>query len=236
MSRHSKWHKIKQFKGAIDAKRGAAFTKLGNAIALAAREKGHDPDKNFTLRLAMERARSANMPKDNIERAIKRGSGQGDEGALESILYEGYGPGGVALIIETLSDNRNRTVSEIKHCLSKHNGAFGASGSVSWQFEQKGILRTETAMTEDLQLAFIDAGADDIRAEDGVTEIITPVSGLQKVQQEMQSAGLAVADASIEWIAKQTVPLSAQDGEKLTALTEALEDLDDVHAVYDNAA
>lgn len=235
MSGHSKWATTKRAKAVVDAKRAASFTKVAHIITLAAREKGGDPDANFSLRLAIDKARAVNMPKDNIERAIKRGTGELAGETLEEITYEGFGPGGVALMVQTLTDNRNRSVSEIKHALSKHGGNLGAANSVRWMFERRGMLGVDAAAcTDDIELALIEHGADDIiKDEDGCT-IVTPPEHFQAIKEYVEGAGVALAFADIDLMPKERVALSPADREKLERLIEALEDMPDVVNVSTN--
>ncbi len=237
MSGHSKWSTIKRKKGANDAKRGKLFTRLGREITVAAREGGGNIEANFALRLAVERARGANMPKENIERAIKRGTGEEKGGTeIEDILYEAYGPSGIAMLIQVMTDNRNRTLAEIKHVLSRQGGSMAEPGSVSWQFEQKGYLSlpAEGLDFDEVFMLAADAGADDVTLEDGYIEIVTPRDGLQAMQDAVRKAGKPIEDAKLEWVAKTPIELDADAGTKVMALIEALEDLDDTQAVYTN--
>lgn len=239
MSGHSKWSKVKQFKGAIDAKRSANFTKLAREIEIVVKEKGSDPGMNFMLRMAIDRARAGNMPKDSIERAIARGSGAGDATQVESLRYEAYAPGGAALIIECLTDSHNRTANDIKHILSKNGGTLAAPGSVAFQFEHKGVVRVEgipSDKRDDLELELIDAGADDIRDEEGMTAIICPPNTLAKVSEAANKVGLKVTSAEFEWLPKTAVTLNEANGEAISKLIELLEENDDVSSVFTNAA
>ncbi len=239
MSGHSKWHKIQHKKGANDAKRSSIFTKLTRAITVAAQQGGGDPEMNFSLRLAIQKAKSANVPKDNIERAIKKGTGELKGEQLSEIVYEGYGPGGVAILIETLTDNTNRTVSEIKHIFSKHGGSLGGPGSVQWQFERKGVIRFVLDKKQnldigwdDLQLELMEAGAEDIAENDYGVEIICSVENFKNILDILNKHNLEPDDSSLEWIAKEKISLNEDESEKLNRLVEALEDLDDVREVY----
>jgi YebC/PmpR family DNA-binding regulatory protein len=236
MSGHSKWATIKRKKGAIDAKRGKIFTKIIREIATAARMGGGDPNGNPRLRLVMDKARAANMPKDNIERAIKKGTGEGSEAQYEEVVYEGYGPGGVAILLETLTDNRNRTVGEIRHVLSKHGGNLGASGCVSFLFEKKGVLSFDRAGLDGDALleAALDAGAEDVVESDGSVEVKTAPSDFESVRDGLAKAGFAPGDASITMLPSSTTKLEGADAQSMLRLAEALEDLDDVQNVYAN--
>lgn len=237
MSGHSKWANIKHHKGAADAKRGALFTKLAKVITVAAREGGGgDPSFNFQLRAAIDAARAANVPKDNIERAIKRGTGEIEDGRIEEVLYEGFGPSGVAVMVQALTDNRNRTAASIKHLFTKHGGSLGGSGSVQWMFEQKGVVRfAESAMPpEDVQLALIDAGADDIALEDGEVVITTAPDALARTRVAADAAGLAVSSSQLEWMAKEQGEVAVEAKAGIEAFLETLDDDEDVNAIYTN--
>ncbi|MDD2786255.1 MAG: YebC/PmpR family DNA-binding transcriptional regulator [Patescibacteria group bacterium] len=239
MSGHSKWSKVKQFKGAIDAKRSANFTKLAREIEIVVKEKGADPGMNFMLRMAIDRARAGNMPKDSIERAIARGSGAGDAVQVESLRYEAYAPGGAALIIECLTDSHNRTANDVKHILSKNGGTLAAPGSVAFQFDHKGVVRVSLIQSDkrdEVELELIDAGADDIRDEEEGTVIICPPNTLAKVSEAANKIGLTVTSAEFEWLPKTTVALDEANGEAISKLIEFLEENDDVASVFTNAA
>lgn len=235
MSGHSKWSTIKRKKGAADSKRGALFTKLAREIQIAARE-GADPEYNFKLRLAVDKARTSSMPKENIERAIRRGSGleSGDE--LQEIAFEGYGPGGVALYIEVVTDNRNRTISEIRHTLSRGNGAMGESGSVAWQFEPQGYitLSMDKRSQDEIFEAALDAGAEDVQFGDEVAEIYTDPTSLKMVQDAFRLRGLHIEDAELTMRPKTLLSLDEKTTLSVMSLIENLEDLDDVSSVYSN--
>jgi YebC/PmpR family DNA-binding regulatory protein len=238
MSGHSKWSTIKRKKGANDAKRGKLFTKIIRELTVSARQGGGDENANSRLRAAIQSARTANMPTATIERAIRRGTGEEQGISYEEGLFEGYGPGGVAVIVETLTDNRNRTVSELRHVFSKYNGNLAADGSVSWIFEQKGVIEVAKAASaeEDLLLAVMDAGAEDLQDGDEVHEVITPVSGFEAVKRALEEKGIGFAQASLVWMAKGENMLEVQGdrAEQIVRLLEALEDLDDVQKVYSN--
>ncbi len=236
MSGHNKWANIKHRKMAQDAKRSKIFTKLIREIIVAAREGGGDPDKNPRLRAAIERARAANMPKENIERAIKRGTGELEGEILYEITYEAYAPGGVALFIKVVTNNKNRSAQEVRHILSKHGGNLAESGSVSWIFERKGIInvpRDKVEDVEELAMIAIDAGAEDIKDDDDPIQIITSPENLSAVRDAIVNAGYEV-DASISYIPKNTVKVTGADAEKLLKLLNALEELDDVQEVISN--
>lgn len=240
MSGHSKWSTIKRQKGAADIKRGKEFTKLGNAITIAVREGGGsgDPASNFKLRLAIDTARSANMPKENIQRAIDRGMGKsGGGGQLETVDYEGYAPGKVAIIIEAVTDNRNRTSSEIKGVVEKNGGTFASSGAVSWMFSDCGLVTVakDGKSFDDVFEAAVDAGADDVEEVGNLAEVYTKPSELDKVKKSLEEKGLTVESA--ELFKKPTTTVEISDNEtakKVLSLIEKLEDVDDVSKVYAN--
>jgi YebC/PmpR family DNA-binding regulatory protein len=237
MSGHSKWATIRRSKGAADAKRGAVFTKIGREIVIAVRESGPDPDSNFRLRLVLEKARQANMPKDNIQRAIQRGSGRLEGAAeLQEVMYEGYGPKGTAIIVEALSDNKNRTVSDVRHTFTRHGGNLGADGSVAWMFTRKGYMsiKAEGTNPDEIALTAIDAGAEDVEESDNLVEIYTAPEDLKKVQDALVAASLTVEDAQIYWKAQTLVELDEKAAFQTMKLVEALEELDDVQSVYSN--
>jgi YebC/PmpR family DNA-binding regulatory protein len=236
MSGHSKWHSIKHKKAVVDARRGQQFTKLARAITVAAREGGGDPEGNSTLALAIQKARDASMPKDNIERAIAKGTGEGADGArIETVLYEGYGPGGVALLIEALTDNRNRTGAEIRHLLSKNGGNLGEPGSVSYLFDKQGVIVVDaTRYDEEDLMPAIDAGALDIWMDEDVFEVITEPSDLVAVRDALADAGVEIESAEIAWRPKSRVPVEEGDATRLMRLIDALEESDDVVAVHAN--
>ncbi|NLA43098.1 YebC/PmpR family DNA-binding transcriptional regulator [Candidatus Saccharibacteria bacterium] len=233
MAGHSKWSKIKRDKGANDAKRGAIFTKMGNQIAIAARG-GTDPSMNSALALAIERARAANMPNANIQRAIDRINDK-NAAVMEEIAYEGYGPSGVGIIIEVATDNRNRTLPEVKTALAKNSGRLADAGSVMFQFTRKGVIRVE-ATGEDALLAILDAGAEDATEEDGEFIVYTDQKDLAKVRHSLVESGLKVLDAELQYVPNNEVQISdKEESEKLMRLMDALDDLDDVVNVHTNA-
>jgi YebC/PmpR family DNA-binding regulatory protein len=236
MSGHSKWHSIKHKKAVVDARRGQHFTKLARAITVAAREGGGDLDGNPSLALAVQKARDASMPKDNIERAIAKGTGEGvDADQIETVLYEGYGPGGVALLIEALTDNRNRTSADVRHLLSKHGGNLGEPGSVSYLFDKRGVIVVDASRyDEDDLMPAIDAGAEDISRDDDVFEVITEPSDLVPVREALRDAGVEFESADMTQRPKTRVPLDEADAAKLLKLIDALEESDDVGAVHAN--
>lgn len=236
MSGHSKWSTIKRQKGANDVKRGALFTKVGREIAVAARAGGGDMDANFRLRIAVEKARSVNMPLDTIKRAIEKATGGGDGAEYEEIVYEGYGPGGVAVLVEAQTDNRNRTASDVRSIFTKAGGQLAGSGAVAWQFEQRGLISVPTAGTtaDDIALMAIDAGAADVDTDADPVEIYTELGTLEAVRQALEAAGVKVESAEIAMVAKQTVELDAAKARQALRLVELLEDLDDVSRVTAN--
>ena len=236
MSGHSKWSTIKRKKGVADAKRGKLFTKLIREIATAASIGGGDPDSNPRLRLAMDRARGANMPKDNIERAIKKGTGEGEGERFEEVTYEGYGPGGAAIMVEVTTDNPNRSVAEIRHIFSKRSGSLGAPNSVAWMFERKGQIYLDAEKCEEDQAleAALEAGADDMGREGDQYVISTDAASLHAVNDALKKSGIHVEEAEIALIPNSTVEVAGEDAEKLLRLMEALEDQDDVSKVFSN--
>jgi YebC/PmpR family DNA-binding regulatory protein len=236
MSGHSKWASIKHKKKAVDAKRGALFTKLTRAITVAAREGGGDPDGNPALALAIQKARDASMPKDNIERAITKGTGaDADADAFESVLYEGYGPGGVAILVEALTDNRNRTGSEVRHLFTRQGGNLGEPGSVAWQFEKKGeIVVDGTRYSEDELLPAIDAGAEDVSLDGDVWEIVTGPTDVSAVREALAGEGVEIESAELVQRPTTRTPVDEDHARSLLRLIDALEEHDDVQAVHAN--
>jgi YebC/PmpR family DNA-binding regulatory protein len=237
MSGHSKWSQIKRQKSANDAKRGALFTKVTRELQVAARQGGPDPGANYRLRLAIEKARSINMPQENIRRAIERAVGGGEAEQLEEIVYEGYGPGGVAILVEAATDNRNRTAADVRAAFAKAGGQLASSGSVAWQFEPRGIITLVKAglNVEAAILTAIDAGAQDVDADDPErVEIYTAPSDLEAVRRRLEEAGYAVESAETAMVAKTTVPLDSEKARKNLRLIEMLEELDDVQRVTAN--
>ncbi len=233
MSGHSKWSTIKRQKGAKDAARGAVFTKLGNAIAVAARG-GADPEMNFTLRLAIDKAKAANMPLANIERSIDRGSGRLGGEQIQEVLYEGYGPGGAAIIVECATDNLNRTYPEVKLAFSKHGGNMAEKGAVAFQFDQKGMIRVK-GKGDDLMLQAIDAGAEDMEEEDDESVIYTGPKNLAKVRDTLREAGVEILEAELTFVANNMVAITDQEtAGKVVRLMHALEVIDDVSATHTN--
>jgi YebC/PmpR family DNA-binding regulatory protein len=233
---HSKWAQIKRKKGAADAKRGQLFTKLARAITVAARDGGGDPEGNAALANAIEKAKSLRMPKENIERAIARGSGAGgDAAAIESVSYEGYGPGGVAILVECLTDNRNRTAAEIRHIFARADASLGEPGSVAWMFEKKGVLLVDaTRYGEEDVMPAIDAGAEDVVAEGDSIRIVTDASDLRAVSEALEQAAVEVQSTEQTMLPKTTVAVGPDDARKLLRLLDALDEQDDVDQVHAN--
>jgi YebC/PmpR family DNA-binding regulatory protein len=236
MAGHSKWASIKHKKKATDAKRGALFTKLTRAITVAAREGGGDPEGNPSLVLAIQKAKDASMPKDNIERAIAKGTGADqDADAFEAIVYEGYGPGGVAVLVEALTDNRNRTSSDVRHAFSKHGGSLGEPGSVNWIFEKKGQIVVDAARygEDDLMVA-VDAGAEDVAEDGDVLEVVTGPTGLAAVRGALEQAGVEVQSAELVMRPTNRIEIDESQTASLMRLLDTLEDNDDVQDVHAN--
>ena len=236
MSGHSKWAQIKRSKGVADAKRGQLFTKLGREIAVAARQ-GADPAANARLRLAIQRARDANMPMDTIDRAIKRAAGAGDAANFHEVSYEGYGPNGVAILVEALTDNRNRAAAEIRSVFNRNGGNLGESGSVRWIFDEKGMVVVEPdgIDADEVALVAIDAGADDVQTDEGVIEIYTDVASLEDVRSKLEESGITVASSEVSRIPKMSVHLDDAAAQQTMRLIERLEELDDVQEVFSNS-
>ncbi len=237
MSGHSKWAQIKRKKGVADVKKGAMFTRLGREISLAAREGGGDPNGNFALRLAVDKARSNNMPKENIERAIKRGTGELSEGGqLEDIMYEGYGPGGTALLVQVLTDNRNRTASEVRHIFSRTGGNMASSNAVAWMFEKRGVITLEAdgKDPDELALELIDAGADDVKVDGKLIEAYTAPEQLKGLRDAIEKKKIPITSAEIAWISRQPAEVGDDHAVQTMKLMEALEEHDDVQKVYTN--
>lgn len=237
MSGHSKWSTIKRQKGAADAKRGALFTKLSREIILAARQGGGDPAANFKLRLAIQRAKAQNVPNDNIERAIAKATGAGSDEQLDEITYEGYGPGGIAILVSALTDNRNRTVAEVRHRFSRAGGNLGETGSVGWQFEAKGVITVPLngRDADEIALQAIDAGADDVQVQGESIEVQTEPASLESVRKALESAGLEIENADFAMVPRATVDLDEKAAHQALRLLDSLEDLEDVQRVYSNA-
>lgn len=236
MSGHSKWATIKRSKGLADAKRGAVFTKFGREIMVAVREGGSDVSSNFRLRLVVEKAKQANMPKDNIERAIQRGSGLLKGDVMAEVVYEGYGPEGTAVLVSALTDNRNRSVAEIRRVFTRHGGNLGETGCVAWLFDRKGYLTvlSENGDSEELALKAIDAGAEDVKVLDSVVEVITMPEDFQKVKDALEASEVAIDSAELSWLPKTTVQLDEKTTIQNMRLIDDLEELEDVLNVYSN--
>ncbi len=239
MAGHSKWSTIKRKKARVDAQRGKIFTKLAREIIVAAKQGGGDPEANIRLKNAIARAKEANVPNENIQRAIQRGTGEAGDANYEEIIYEGYGPGGTAVMLEIMTDNRNRTAGEIRHLFSKYGGNLGETGCVSWMFDTKGLIIVEKESNPGLDadgflLLALDAGAIDIREEDDSLEVITEPSRLSQVKDVLEVEGVNIGHSSIARIPKTTVTLSGEQAEQMLKLMDALEDHDDVQEVYAN--
>ncbi|HEY6538315.1 MAG TPA: YebC/PmpR family DNA-binding transcriptional regulator [Candidatus Dormibacteraeota bacterium] len=237
MSGHSKWAGIKHKKAVVDARKGQTFTKVGNEITVAARESGSDPTSNFRLRLAIQKAREVNMPADNIDRAIKRGTGELQGAAIEEIRYEGYGPSGVAILVDVLSDNRNRTVAAIRNLFTRSGGSLGEANSVGWMFNRTGLVRVNPARRdpEELALEAIELGADDVQLEDGGVEVYVAPERLEALRQALDQAQIEVESAEVTMLPSSTVDVDAKNAPAVVRLLEALEEQDDVREVHCNA-
>ena len=238
MSGHSKWSSIKHQKGITDARRGQLFTKLTREITIAARQGGPDPEMNFRLRLAIQKAKASNMPQDNTERTIKRGAGgEGGQDALKEVVFEGYGPGGIAILLQAMTDNHNRTVAEIRNTLTRGGGNLGENGCVAWNFESKGVITLEVSddREEELTLITIDAGAEDIELYGSMLEIRTPPESFETVRRVLEEAGAEVENAELSLKPKSTLLLDAKRALQTLRLLDKLEELDDVQRVYTNA-
>ena len=236
MSGHSKWASIKHKKATTDARRGQLFTKLARAISVAAREGGGDPEANYTLAAAIQKARDYSMPKDSIQRAIDRGTGAGADGeTIERVLYEGYGPAGVAVLVEALTDNRNRTSADMRHAFDKHGGSLGEPGSVAWVFEKRGVVMVDAdRYTEDDLIGAIDAGAEDVTREGDSLKVVSPAESLAAVREALESSGVEIESAELTMEPKSVVEVSGGDASSVMRLMEALDDHDDVEAVHAN--
>lgn len=233
MSGHSHWSKVKHQKGAADEKRGKVFSKLSRLISIAAREKGADPDANSALRLAIEQAKKENMPKDNIERAMKHGTGELAGEKLEGVSFEALGPGGIAIIIEGITDNTNRTLGEIKQILNQNKGKLAGEGSVRWLFVRKGVLVVE-GNKEQVELAAIEAGGEDMERKENMLFVYTKPEQLEAVRKSLENAGVSIASASLDWVAKEEIALEEKEGAAVEKLFEALDDNDAVQDIYSN--
>ncbi len=237
MSGHSKWATIRRKKGALDAKRGKIFTRLIREITIAARQDGGDPDGNPRLRLAIDNAKSANMPADNIERAIKKATGELEGAQIAELVYEGYGPGGIALLVEVATDNKNRTVAEIRHLFGKNGGNMGETGSVAWMFERKGMItiKRESKSEDEMMEIILEAGAEDLTSEEEFFEVITSLENFEHVRKTLLDKKQAIDNASLQWIAKNHIPVKGEEAEKVMKLIEGIEESDDVQNVFTNA-
>jgi YebC/PmpR family DNA-binding regulatory protein len=237
MSGHSKWSKIKHQKGVDDVKRGNLFTKLTREIIIASREGGSNPDGNFRLRLAIQRARDSNMPLDNIDRAIKKGSGELGGGSLIEMVLEGYGPSGIAVMVNALSDNRNRTVQEVRSTFTRHGGSLGESGCVSWIFESRGVIniKAENVDADELALTAIDLGAEDVQVESGIVEVYTRPEALEKVRAALEQKNVKIESSELQMVPKTLVKLDEKAAVQALKLLDRLEEIDDIQNVYSNA-
>ena len=237
MSGHSKWATIKRKKAVLDAKKGKIFTKLIKEITIAAREGGGDPAGNPRLRLAVDNAKAQNMPQDNIDRAIKKATGELEGVTYHELMYEGYGPAGVALLVEVATDNKNRTVAEVRHVFSKNGGSLGETGSVAWMFDRKGVitLPSEGKKEDDVMEVVLESGADDFSVEEDFFEVQTSIESFEPVRKTLSEQSFKIDNASLQWIAKNNIEVKGEDAEKVMKLIESLEDIDDVQNVYSNA-
>jgi YebC/PmpR family DNA-binding regulatory protein len=237
MSGHSKWSKIKHQKGVDDVKRGNLFTKLTREIIIAAKEGGGSPDTNFRLRLAIQRARDSNMPMDNIDRAIKKGTGDLAGGSLIEMTLEGYGPSGMAVMVSALSDNRNRTVQEVRSTFTRHGGSLGESGCVSWIFESRGVIniKAENVDADELALTAIDLGAEDVQVESGFVEVYTKPEALEKVRAALEQKNVKIESSELQMVPKTLVKLDEKAAVQALKLLDKLEEIDDIQNVYSNA-
>jgi YebC/PmpR family DNA-binding regulatory protein len=237
MAGHSKWAQIKRQKSMMDVRRGQLFTKLGREITVAARQGVPDPEVNVRLRLAIQRAREHNMPQETIERAIKRAIGATEEGGhLEEIMYEGYGPGGAAILVEAMTDNRNRTAAEVRNVFNRHGGTLGEAGSVAWMFKQRGLITIPLngGNAEEITLQAIDAGADDVQEDDGVLEVYTEPAALDEVRRALEQQGVKISSAELTYVPISTITLDDTKALQVMRLIERLEELDDVQKVHTN--
>ncbi len=237
MSGHSKWATIKRKKAATDSARGKVFTKIIKEITIASRDGGGDPDANPRLRLAIQTAKGNNMPQDNITRAIKKGTGELEGVRYEEITYEAYAPGGIAVIIESVTDNKNRTVAELRHLISKKNGNLAESGSVSWMFERKGVVNVEkeNVKEDDLMEVILDAGADDLKTDGEYFEVIAPIESFEKVRKAIEDKSYKIESASLQYIAKDLVAVDSKNADEVIRFIEAVEENDDVQNLFTNA-
>lgn len=237
MSGHSKWATIKRKKAVVDAKRGKIFTKLIKEITIAARQGGGDPIGNPRLRLAIDNAKAQNMPSDNIDRAVKKATGELEGVSYSELTYEGYGPNGIAILVEVATDNKNRTVAEVRHIFSKNSGSLGESGSVAWMFERKGIisLHRENKSEDEVMEIVIDAGAEDLQTGEEFFEVQTDVESFEPVRKKLIEKKFNIENAALQWIAKNLIKVSGEDAQKVVKILDSLEDNDDVQNVYSNA-
>lgn len=238
MSGHSKWSTIKRKKEKTDSKRGKIFTKIGRELAVAVKEGGPDPDLNSRLRDVIAKAKANNMPQDTIMRSIKKAAGESGSINYESVVYEGYGPGGVAVIVEALTDNRNRTASGVRHCFDKNGGSLGATGCVSWMFERKGVIVIENTGgidEEELIMTALEAGADDVNDADGDFEVTTIPSAFSEVYDALDKSGYTIAMAEVQMVSSNTVEVAGETEQTFQKLLDMLEDCDDIQNVYHNA-
>ncbi|MDD5625648.1 MAG: YebC/PmpR family DNA-binding transcriptional regulator [Patescibacteria group bacterium] len=239
MSGHSKWAKLKHFKGALDIKKSNVFTKMAHAVTIAAREGGGDPVTNFKLRLAMEKARQANVPKENIERAVKKGTGELGGEQIEEVIYEAFGPEGTMIVIKALTDNKNRTTGSLRRIFNKYNGSLGGQNSVLWMFERKGVIRASISpesslKLDDLELKIIDLGVDDVKPEDDGLMIYCKSENLQKIKEGLEKESIKIDYADIEWVAKDPISVDESIQKKLETIIEEIEDDQDVEECYSN--
>lgn len=237
MSGHSKWATIRRKKGALDAKRGKIFTRLIREITIAARQAGGDPEGNPRLRLAIDNAKAANMPADNIERAIKKATGELEGSQITELTYEGYGPGGIAVLIEVATDNKNRTVAEVRHLFGKNGGNMGETGSVAWMFERKGMIavKRENKSEDEMMEIILETGADDLATEEEFFEVTTSLENFEPVRKTLVDKKLTVDNASLQWVAKNLIQVKGEEAEKVMKLIEGIEESDDVQNVFTNA-
>jgi YebC/PmpR family DNA-binding regulatory protein len=237
MSGHSKWHSIKHQKGVADARRGQLFTKLTREIIIAAREGGGNSEANFRLRLAIQKARDSNMPMDNIERAVKKGTGEIEGGALVELTLEGYGPNGIAILVNALTDNRNRTIQEVRSTFTRHGGSLGESGCVSWLFDSKGVItiNAENINADELALSAIDAGAEDVKVESGYVEVYTVPEELEKVREALEKNGVEIDSSELLKVPKSLIQLDEKTAMQALKLLDRIEELDDIQYVFSNA-
>jgi YebC/PmpR family DNA-binding regulatory protein len=237
MSGHSKWHSIKHQKGVTDARRGQLFTKLTREIIVATREGGSNPEANFRLRLAIQKARDSNMPMENIDRAVKKGGGEIEGGGLSEVILEGYGPSGTAILVNALTDNRNRTIQEVRSSFTRHGSSLGESGCVSWLFESKGVItiKTDNLNADDLALSAIDAGAEDVRVEKDYVEVYTKPEELEMVRAALEQKDLTIDSSELSMVPKSLVPLDEKSATQALKLLDRLEEIDGVQNVFSNA-